>query len=320
MAQDAAPDEYRPITVLSAVYRLWAKVRFDDCLMWQESWIDDNAWGCRRGRGADALTMAVAARLERDAAQGFQVGGIAYDFAKAFDLLPTQILFGAMERTGASQRILKPLRYMCDNLQRLFRLRGSCGPWWSSFNGVLQGDALSMIGLNAAVTVLLEFARVPEVVASSYADDVSATAAGRDGGCLRDGVRRFHQVVRAFESCDAGMVSVRKCFTFGSEVLQQVVVAEMDHKKEFAIVGGSFVVGSDMKGRTKQEEKRSEVWRATVGRLRRAPIHWKKRRHMLVAAQTQACYGQGARSFHLEVDVLKKMRSEVVRTLWQRDF
>ena len=151
---------------------------------------------------------------------GFQVGGIAYDFAKAFDLPPTQILFGAMERRGASPRILKPLRYMYANLQRLFRLRGSCGEWWSSSNGVLQGDALSMIGLNAVVTVLLEFARrhVPEVVASSYADDVSATAAGRDGDCLRDGVRRFHQVVRAFESCDAGMVSIRKCFTFGSEV------------------------------------------------------------------------------------------------------
>ena len=82
-------------------------------------------------RGADALTMAVAARLERAAAQGFEVGGIACDFAMAFDLLPTQILFGAMDCRGASQRILKPLRYMYDNLQRLFRLRvvaGSGGP------------------------------------------------------------------------------------------------------------------------------------------------------------------------------------------------
>ena len=99
-----------------------------------------------------------------------------------------------------------------------------------------------------------------------------------------------------------------------------MVVAEMDHKKEFVIVGGSFVVGSDVKGRTKQEEKRSEVWRATVGRLRHAPTHWKKRCHMLVATQTQACYGQGTHSFRWEVDVLKKMRSEVMRTLWQRDF
>ena len=49
-------------------------------------------------------------------------------------------------------------------------------------------------------------------------------------------------------SRDAGMVSIRKCFTFGSEGLQQVVAAEMDHKKEFVIVGGSFVVGSDVEG------------------------------------------------------------------------
>eukprot|EP00972_Heterocapsa_arctica_P083352 12282713-Heterocapsa_arctica.AAC.1 len=38
------PTDYRPITVLSIIYRLWARYRFRDTLLWQEAWIDDGAW------------------------------------------------------------------------------------------------------------------------------------------------------------------------------------------------------------------------------------------------------------------------------------
>lgn len=75
------------------------------------------------------------------------------------------------------RRITNPLSAMYSSLRRVFKLRGSCGPWWVANNGLLQGCPLSMIGLNAVGSSILEIEQVrcPEVVARTYADDVSAT-------------------------------------------------------------------------------------------------------------------------------------------------
>ncbi|CAE7437407.1 unnamed protein product [Symbiodinium sp. CCMP2592] len=319
---EAQPTAYRPISVLSAVYRLWSKVRFDDALCWQEGWIDGNAWGCRPRRGADSLAMSISLRLESEASRGRSVGGVAYDCRKAFDLIPVPLLLEAMRRRGCSERILAPLSWMYDHLQRCFRLRGNCGEWWRSDNGLIQGDALSMIGLNCVVTVLLEYTRqhIPQVVASSYADDVSGVASSTSTEGLRDAVRRFHRVIQAYESCDAGEVNVKKTFTFGDEVLAQVLHAEMDHKQQFVVVGGSFVVDGMLDGRTELETQRSSKWQGTICRARHSPFHWKRKCQLLLATQSQACYGQGTHSFQWEVETLKGMRSDVMRTLWSRDF
>ena len=319
---EAQPTDFRPITVLSAVYRLWSKVRFDDALLWQEDWIDGNAWGCRPRRGADSLAMSISLRLEREATRGRAVGGVAYDCRKAFDLIPVQLLFEAMRRRGCSERLLKPLHWMYDHLQRCFRLRGNCGEWWKSDNGLIQGDALSMIGLNCVVTVLLEYTRhhIPQVVASSYADDISAVASSTTKEGLREAVRRFHRVVQAYESCDAGEVNVKKTFTFGDDALAKLLHDTMDHKKQFVVVGGSFVVDEVLDGRTELECERSNKWHGTICRLRHAPFHWKRQCQTLLATQSQACYGQGTHSFQWDVDTLKRVRSDVMRALWHRDF
>eukprot|EP00959_Pyramimonas_sp_CCMP1952_P061656 1288530-Pyramimonas_sp.AAC.1 len=41
--EDVGPLGFRPITVLSAVYRLWAKVRYADAAAWQEKWVSKHS-------------------------------------------------------------------------------------------------------------------------------------------------------------------------------------------------------------------------------------------------------------------------------------
>ena len=62
-----SPTEYRPISVLSGVYRLWSRSR---------AYSDDN----------------------------FAVG-ISYGFRKAFDLILSDIMLATMERRGVDKRI-----------------------------------------------------------------------------------------------------------------------------------------------------------------------------------------------------------------------
>lgn len=52
-SQEQSPDNYRPKTVLSALYRLRAKFRFEAPLEWEEKRAPPELWGCRTKRGAE---------------------------------------------------------------------------------------------------------------------------------------------------------------------------------------------------------------------------------------------------------------------------
>eukprot|EP00971_Amphidinium_carterae_P302028 6000339-Amphidinium_carterae.1 len=82
--------DYRPITVLSQIYHLWAKCRLVHVTAWQAHWLPDGVFGVTGRPGADALAIKVAQEMAGPAsdAQGAVALGISYDFRKCFDLLP----------------------------------------------------------------------------------------------------------------------------------------------------------------------------------------------------------------------------------------
>ena len=47
------PLKFRPIGIMSVVYRLWAATRVREVLAWQEHWLDASLHGFRRSHGAD---------------------------------------------------------------------------------------------------------------------------------------------------------------------------------------------------------------------------------------------------------------------------
>ena len=54
--------------------------------------------------------------------------------------------------------------------------------------------------------------------------------------------------------------------------------------------------------------------------MRHSPHPWRVKARMLLVTQTQATYAQGTHSFQLDLDLLKKVRSNVMRCLWSSDF
>ena len=90
-----------------------------------------------------------------------------------------------------------PLRGLYQKLPRVYRLRGSISDWWKAANGLVQGCALSMIGLNSLVAVVLEVGSkcCPEVVGRAYADDLSATMVTTSADRLLNGLRHFNRIV-----------------------------------------------------------------------------------------------------------------------------
>ena len=79
--EGTAPDKLRPITVMSAVYRLWAATRVREVLAWQESWIQDELRGFRRASGADDIWYEQALLIEKALLEGESLCGLSLDYA-----------------------------------------------------------------------------------------------------------------------------------------------------------------------------------------------------------------------------------------------
>ena len=58
------PLAMRPISVASAVYRLWAATRLQDAVRWQEGWIHEGQHSFRPKHGAIDVYWALALRVE----------------------------------------------------------------------------------------------------------------------------------------------------------------------------------------------------------------------------------------------------------------
>eukprot|EP00666_Eupelagonemidae_sp_cell4sb_P013932 gene13932-biopygen2366 len=106
------PLDLRPITVTSALYRLWAAARVRRVLEWQELWLPRGARGFRLSCGTDDVYYTLALRIERTLLLDEPLVGLGLDLAKAFDSLPQEIMLQLCAALGMSDRILRPLRTM----------------------------------------------------------------------------------------------------------------------------------------------------------------------------------------------------------------
>ena len=121
-AVDVSARDFRPITVLDAIYRLYAKARFIALLQWQESWVSEKC------KNAETLAIQIAMDLESTGYTSFQyVAGVSYDCRKAFDLVPIEIALEIMRRRGCHPHILSALHGLYNGLHRVFRLHGAVG-------------------------------------------------------------------------------------------------------------------------------------------------------------------------------------------------
>eukprot|EP00660_Eupelagonema_oceanica_P019105 gene19105-biopygen18276 len=123
--EGAEPLQMRPISVMSAVYRLWASTRLRTMIEWQEQWAAKGQRGYRPGQGTEDLCWDLALQLEEALLKGEPFGGASLDSEKAFDRMPQGILMNLMEELGLHDRIVAPLRAMYQGLRRRFRATGA---------------------------------------------------------------------------------------------------------------------------------------------------------------------------------------------------
>ena len=189
--EDPQPLDHRPISVMSAVYRLWAKTRLTSLMVWQETWAPESMHGFRTGHGTRDAFYLTALLVEKAMVSGNTLRGVFLDIKKCFDTIPWDITFSLVEKMGIDMKITRPLKSMYRDLKRRFKLYGTVGEEFKANNGILQGCALSIILLNALLAVWEAAVRTETRCRTSlYADDTTMTS--NNTAQLRKGLTVSH--------------------------------------------------------------------------------------------------------------------------------
>eukprot|EP00973_Karenia_brevis_P094607 12423316-Karenia_brevis.AAC.1 len=111
---------------------------------------------------------------------------------------------------GLPEEVLGPIRAMYSVLQRRFRCGLSVGAPFAATNGILQGCPLSVVLLNALISVWLSAVaeEVNKAVPQAYADDTHSTCQ------TRRAVQLVADVTQDFATSTGQRVNASKSFGF----------------------------------------------------------------------------------------------------------
>ena len=82
------PMQQRPLSVLSQIYQVWAGVRLEECMTWQETRIHPQAYGFRKKRGTTDAVGMISLLIELCHVMQTTLMGFGLNYVKCFDLVP----------------------------------------------------------------------------------------------------------------------------------------------------------------------------------------------------------------------------------------
>ena len=97
--------QQRPLSVLSQIYRVWAGVRLEECMTWQETWIPPQAYGFRKKRGATDAAGMISLLIELCHVMQTTLMGFGLDYVKCFDLIPQQVVILVAKEEGMDEGV-----------------------------------------------------------------------------------------------------------------------------------------------------------------------------------------------------------------------
>ena len=86
------PMQQTPLSVLSQLCRVWAGIRVEECMVWQESWAHPHAFSFRKKHGAADAAALIAMLIELHNIIQECLAGLGLDYLKCFDLIPQQVV------------------------------------------------------------------------------------------------------------------------------------------------------------------------------------------------------------------------------------
>lgn len=135
--------DYRPITILGLLYRLWGSYHARRAIRALDPILPDTLYGSRTARFAGQVWSQLLWAVEDATVQGIALSGLVADLQKAFNHLPRLVIFEAAALLGVPMRVLVAWAGALSGLGRRFQLGSSLSRPLYSVTGMPEGDGLS---------------------------------------------------------------------------------------------------------------------------------------------------------------------------------
>ena len=140
---------YRPITLMSLIYRVWAGLHASGILRHLSSLCESLQCGFIEGGSASDIWYWVQTAIESAISSSTPACGVVGDLVKAYNTLPRKPVWDFLQLLGIHPSFLQCWQRHLSGLQRRFVVRKSCSEIAASVTGFPEGCPLSCAGMAA---------------------------------------------------------------------------------------------------------------------------------------------------------------------------
>ena len=207
-------DDFRPIVLLSTIYRLWASQRSRLLRAWL---LAIELLPAADGRGADSQAYELSMRLALARLSGVKISGLAIDWSKCYDRLPLHVLQELCEHMQIPPGLWKPMLDMYSR-PRAILLQGGIGQAIVPTHGLPPGCPCAVDWLTLVMCMLTRatIGLAPLVQSRPYVDDITSDVSTMDCQDAVDAVTAMDTTARAFGGAFGLVLHPRKCKRFST--------------------------------------------------------------------------------------------------------
>ena len=181
----ATPSEYRPITVLSMLYRTYSSIRAKQLLRWLHQHAPEGLMGNMPHQSTVQVWRALAEQIEHAHYHDQEWSGTVTDVCKCFNTLPRHVVYFLARHMGIPEHFVKSWHKTLAHIQRRFVVQGGCSPAILSHTGYAEGDPLSVVAMvlvNCAMHAFVSKSTSP-ISVLSYVDNWEAQSSSPEATC-----------------------------------------------------------------------------------------------------------------------------------------
>ena len=179
--------DYRPICVLSAIYRTWSSIRAKEILKFLSLRAPAELIGNRPKKEPGQIWWTLSSLVEDSFQGGADFAGACADISKCFNNLPRVPIFSLARLQGLPENLCQAWHRALDGMTRMFQMEGAVGNPITSTCGMPEGDPLSVCGMYLINLSLHAYLRVlrPNIRMWTFVDDWQLT--GQDVDSVEQG-------------------------------------------------------------------------------------------------------------------------------------